>query len=37
MIKKTTESCVADPPSPAALDCALQAQTPEAMKACDGV
>ena len=37
MIKKTTESCIADPPSKASLDCALKAQTADAIKACDKV
>jgi hypothetical protein len=35
MVKKTTESCVADAPSKAALDCALAAESSEAMKQCD--
>jgi hypothetical protein len=36
MVKKTTESCVAEPPSKEALDCALAAESTEAMKKCDG-
>jgi hypothetical protein len=35
MVKRTLDSCVADPPSPEQLECALGAQSTEAMKACD--
>jgi hypothetical protein len=35
MVKKTGESCVAEPPSPEALDCALAAKTSEAINKCD--
>ena len=35
MIRRTLDSCVADPPSPEQLECALRAETTEAMKACD--
>ena len=35
MVKKTVDSCLADPPTPEALQCALKAETSEAMKACD--
>jgi hypothetical protein len=35
MAKRTFDSCVADPPTPEQLECALGAQSTEAMKACD--
>lgn len=35
MVKRTLDSCVADPPTPEQLDCALRAETTEAMKTCD--
>lgn len=36
MVKKTVESCAAQPPDKAALDCAIKAETSAAMKACEG-
>lgn len=35
MVKQTAESCAAEPPSKAALDCAIAAKSSEAMKKCD--
>jgi hypothetical protein len=35
MIKKTADSCAADPPSPETLECAKTADSTEAMKACE--
>lgn len=35
MIAKTTEACSKEPPSKQALDCALAAETSEAIEACD--
>jgi hypothetical protein len=35
MVKRTFDSCVADPPTPEQLDCAIRAESTEAMKACD--
>jgi hypothetical protein len=35
MISKTAETCSSEPPSKEALDCALAAQTSEAIEACD--
>lgn len=35
MINKTIDSCLAEPPGPEALQCALKASSSEAMKKCD--
>ena len=35
MIDKTIDSCIADPPSPQAMACAMKAESTEAMQACD--
>lgn len=35
MVKQTVDACVADPPSKQALDCALAAESSDAMKQCD--
>lgn len=37
IVKKTTDSCNADPPEDEKLDCALKAETTKAVKLCDGV
>jgi hypothetical protein len=35
MVKRTLDSCVADPPSAEQLECALATRSTEAMKKCD--
>lgn len=35
IVKKTTDACNAEPPKPEHLDCALKADSTEAMKQCE--
>ncbi|MEM9454716.1 MAG: hypothetical protein AAGF11_11090 [Myxococcota bacterium] len=35
IVKKTTDACNAEPPEPEHLDCALKADSTEAMKQCE--